>query len=54
MNCYCCQTELTWGGDFEVEDDDEFEFEINLSCPKCEALVIVYTRPNTEETNGND
>ena len=35
MNCWACNTELIWGG-------DEHSIVTNLSCPKCEALVIVY------------
>ena len=44
MNCWACNTELIWGGDHDIpiEDDDEHSIVTNLSCPKCEALVIVY------------
>jgi hypothetical protein len=44
MNCWACNAELIWGGDHDIpiEDDDEHSIVTNLSCPKCEALVIVY------------
>ena len=40
MNCYICQTELIWGGD--DDDDEEYDIVTNLSCPKCQAFVLVY------------
>ena len=42
MNCWHCKTELIWGGDHDCEEDSEFSMETNLSCPKCESLVLVY------------
>ena len=42
MNCYSCDTELIWGGDHDAHDQDEYEIVTNLSCPKCEAFVLVY------------
>ena len=42
MNCYSCGTELIWGGDHDTEDSDEYYIVTNLSCPKCEAFVLVY------------
>jgi len=46
MKCWACGTELIWGGDHDIEED-EAEFDghkiiTNLSCPKCEAWVEVY------------
>jgi len=41
MNCWACGEELIWGGD----NDDESEIYLimtNLSCPNCDAVVIVY------------
>jgi len=41
MNCWACGGELIWGGDHD--DDDEIYLIItNLSCPNCDAVVIVY------------
>jgi len=48
MNCWHCGTELIWGGDHDVEDDEEYVMETNLSCPKCHSLVLVFL-PNTEK-----
>ena len=42
MNCWICKTELIWGGDQDLEDDDDHAMMTNLSCPKCNALVFVY------------
>jgi len=42
MNCWHCKTKLIWGGDNDMEDDEEFSMETNLSCPKCGSLVLVY------------
>ena len=54
MNCYNCNTKLIWGGDHDIVDsfqvDDEvkdYNMTTNLSCPKCEALVLIYHKKPT-------
>ena len=42
MKCYNCHTELIWGGDHDLEEDETHSMITNLSCPKCEAYVEVY------------
>ena len=48
MNCWHCQTELIWGGDHSIDEEDfpcssdEFGMVTNLSCPKCESFVEEY------------
>ena len=44
MNCWQCKHELIWGGDHTGEDygNEEYEIVSNLSCPECEAFVLVY------------
>ena len=43
MKCWHCNTELRWGGDIDLnEEDDGFIMETNLSCPKCNSEVLVY------------
>ena len=48
MNCWHCQTELIWGGDHSMDEEDfpiasqEFGMVTNLSCPKCGSYVEVY------------
>ena len=48
MNCWHCQTELIWGGDHNMDEEDyplssnEYSMITNLSCPKCESYVEVY------------
>ena len=37
MNCYHCDTELTWGGDHDIEEEldheDAHSMVTNLTCP---------------------
>ena len=43
MNCWVCNAELIWGGDHDIEEENEYySIVTNLSCPKCEAHVDVY------------
>ena len=43
MNCWHCQTELIWGGDNDIEEENEYyDIVSNLSCPKCHSAVDVY------------
>ncbi len=43
MDCWHCGTKLIWGGDHDIEDEnEEYIMETNLHCPKCRAEVIVY------------
>ena len=52
MKCYNCGSELTWGGDHDCEDDEEHETVTNLSCPNCNAFILVYWgEKNTEKKN---
>ena len=48
MNCWHCNTELIWGGDHDIEEEnDTYSMVSNLSCPKCHCYVEVYY-PNEE------
>jgi len=50
MNCWHCKTELIWGGDHDVEDEESpYLIETNLSCPKCGTFVMVYLPKKGEE-----
>jgi hypothetical protein len=48
MNCWHCNTELIWGGDQDLEEEDPYmhhwnhSMVTNLSCPECNAFVEVY------------
>ena len=43
MNCWHCGTELIWGGDHNIEDEnEEFSVVSNLSGPNCKSYVEVY------------
>ena len=42
MKCYNCGTELIWGGDHDCEEHEEHLIVTNLSCPNCNAFILVY------------
>ena len=43
MKCWHCRTELIWGGDHDIsEEDSEYSIETNLHCPNCNSAVYVY------------
>ena len=42
MKCWHCNKELIWGGDHDMEDDEDYDIVTNLSCPKCHSAVYVY------------
>ena len=53
MNCWHCDTKLTWGGDHDIDEDETYLFGdysivTNLSCPECDSYVLVYY-PREEE-----
>jgi|TARA_B110000285_G_C14814859_1_gene463686 hypothetical protein len=49
MNCIHCKTELIWGGDHDISEENEtYDMVTNLSCPKCNSYVEVYL-PKDEE-----
>ena len=49
MNCWHCNVELLWGGDHDIEDDED-EMVTNLSCPNCKCRVYVY-KPKEEDAD---
>ena len=49
MNCWHCNKELIWGGDHDLEGDEEYQMVTNLSCPECNSFVEVYL-PKEEKT----
>ena len=55
MNCWHCNTQLTWGGDDSYEDHGlEGEGIVtNLSCPNCAAAVMVYY-PISDAQSGSE
>lgn len=42
MKCFKCETELILGEDHDCEESDEYNIVTNLSCPNCEAFILVY------------
>lgn len=43
MKCWHCESDLIWGGDHDLDDEDTiFCMVTNLSCPKCGSHVDVY------------
>ena len=55
MNCWSCNNELIWGGDHNGEDycNEDYNIVTNLSCPKCDAFVLVYHQPNESFYHGS-
>jgi len=54
MNCWHCNTELIWGGDHDIEEEEEYyAIQTNLSCPnpQCGAEVLVYL---PKDNNNNE
>ena len=49
MNCWHCNTQLIWGGDHDIEEDEDYVMETNLSCPNCGSFVMVYLPKQEEE-----
>ena len=47
MKCYNCESELTWGGDHDIEEEfdhvDAHKMVTNLTCPNCATFHLVYT-----------
>ena len=42
MDCWHCGTDLIWGGDHDMEDNEDYDIVTNLSCPTCNSYVEVY------------
>ena len=49
MKCWHCKSELIWGGDQDVEDDDGYTMVTNLSCSECDSIVFVYLPTKEKE-----
>tara|TARA_R100000995_G_scaffold84816_1_gene65006 strand:- start:2245 stop:2421 length:177 start_codon:yes stop_codon:yes gene_type:complete len=51
MNCWHCSKELIWGGDHDIEEEEESEYSMvtNLSCPECESFVLVYLQKEKKD-----
>ena len=50
MKCWHCNTELIWGGDHDIEhENDDFIIVTNLSCPECGSYVEVYYPKENED-----
>ena len=42
MNCWHCKTELIWGSDHDIADEDEYYSMLtSLHCPHCSSVVEV-------------
>ena len=52
MNCWHCNTKLIWGGDHDIQmEDEDYIIETNLGCPneKCRAAVYIYLPKEEDE-----
>jgi len=54
MKCWHCNNELTWGGDHDVEDSEDYSIVTNLTCPKCNSYVEVYYPKEREKNEDNN
>lgn len=51
MNCWHCKFNLTWGGDHDTEEDDDFCMVTNLTCGNCGSFVLVYLPREDNDTD---
>ena len=42
MKCWNCNTELIWGGDQDLNDNEDYMVLTNLNCSECNSLIKVY------------
>ena len=49
VNCWHCKKELIWGGDHDIEEEEDYAMVTNLSCPECESIVYVYYPKEKED-----
>ncbi len=50
MKCWHCNEELIWGGDHDIEEEnEEYCIVTNLSCPNCRSFVEVYLPKEKEK-----
>ena len=47
MKCWHCNTELTWVGNYSIEElsdgkESEYDFFSKFTCPKCQSYVEVF------------
>jgi len=48
MKCYHCNSELTWGGDHDLDDSEDYCMVTNLTCPTCDSYHEVYLHKDKE------
>jgi len=49
VNCWHCKTELIWGGDHDVDEEESHYLIVsNLTCPQCGTYVEVYLPKDKE------
>jgi hypothetical protein len=53
MNCWHCNTKLTWGGDHDIDEETtlfgDYSMVTNLTCPECDSFVLVYLPKDDED-----
>ena len=53
MKCWVCNTELIWGGDHDLDEEEPiiegYKIVTNLSCPSCDAWHEVYHGKEKEQ-----
>ena len=54
QNCFACGGKLIWGGDHDIEDDEDYFIVSNLSCPECKAFYLMYhPTPESDEPDAS-
>ena len=52
IKCFGCGGDVIWGGDHDVEDDEEYFIVSNLHCTECGIFYLMYhPTPPSDETD---
>ncbi len=52
IKCFGCGGDVIWGGDHDVEDDEEYFIVSNLHCTDCTTFYLMYhPTPPSDETD---
>ena len=52
LKCFGCAGDVIWGGDHDIEDDEDYFIVSNLSCSNCKAFYLMYhPMPPSDETD---
>jgi hypothetical protein len=49
MECWHCKHELIWGGDHDIEDNEDYSMVSNFTCPNCYSYSEVFLPKQEDE-----